>query len=73
MLEAADFSGWIQHNKLPGSVGAEDAIRWAELTVGFIEGALACRIQDLSKMGADHEGLRAFMSGVRTGEWRARY
>ncbi len=67
-------SGLIRHTQLPGCEGSEDAIRWVELTVAFIQGALACRIQELKRLRPDHEGLRAFMSGVRSRsdgrEWR---
>lgn len=64
-------SGLIQHCKLPACRTAEDAIRWTELTLSFVLGALACRPQDLQKIKATNTGLRAFMSGVRSGEWRA--
>lgn len=73
-LQGIGNSGLIRHTQLPACKGSEDAIRWAELTVAFIQGALACRIQDLERIRPDHEGLRAFMSGVRTrsdgSEWR---
>ncbi len=64
-------SGLIRHCKLPACRTAEDAIRWAELTGSFVLAALACRTQELQKMQPTNKGLRAFMSGVRSGEWRA--
>ncbi len=74
VLQHVASAGMIKHTHLPGCEGSEDAIRWAELTIAFIQGALACRIQELERMKPDHEGLRAFMSGVRSrsdgGEWR---
>ncbi|ERF68965.1 hypothetical protein EPUS_09019 [Endocarpon pusillum Z07020] len=73
-LQGIAQSGLIRHTQLPACEESEDAIRWAELTVAFIQGALACRIQELERIRPDHEGLRAFMSGVRTrsdgSEWR---
>ena len=65
-LQGIPHSGLLKHNYLPGCEGSEDAIRWAELTIAFIEGALACQIQDMERIRPDHEGLRAFMSGIRT-------
>ena len=70
-LHGIDYSGLIEHCKLPACRTAEDAIRWTELTLSFVLGALACRPQDLRKIKATNAGLRAFMSGVRSGEWRA--
>ena len=74
VLQGIAHSGLIRHTQLPACEGSEDAIRWAELTVAFIQGALACRVQELERIRPDHEGLRAFMSGGRTRsdsrEWR---
>lgn len=43
---------------------AEDAVRWVDFVLSFVQGSMACRSRDdLERFPPNHEGLAHFLSG----------